>query len=197
MSHPTFTYEFYENEGQEKGLSNVANAIHSVDGYVLRSMHRRCNYDREIAEQAAGFLENEMISRSMGAARTVERPDGKAGYYVDQYNRSSLVDVVIMPYLTSENVQQLSQEHLEKLAEIINGMLQYKPFELVTVHDAFAAHANNINWVRWQYKEILADIADSNLLDDILSQIYGVPGTFNKLSFNLCDQIRNGDMGLC
>ena len=197
MSHATFTYEFYENEGQKKGLSNVANAIHSVDGYVLRSMHRRCNYDCEIAEQAAGFLEIEMISRSMGAARTVERPDGKAGYYVDQYNRSSLVDVVIMPYLTAENVQQLSQEHLEKLAEIINGMLQYKPFELVTVHDAFAAHANNINWVRWQYKEILADIADSNLLDDILSQIHGVPGTFNKLSFNLGDQIRKGDMGLC
>lgn len=197
LDHATFTYEFYENLGQKKGISLPANTIHSFDAYVLRAMHRRCNYDREIAEEAARLIEVEMISRSLGMQRTVTRPAGKAGYYVEQYERSTLADVVILPYLNEENVQQLSQEHLEKLAEIINGMLQYKPFELVTVHDAFAAHANNINWVRWQYKEILADIADSNVIDDILSQINGVPGTFQKLSFNLGDQIRNGDMGLC
>jgi hypothetical protein len=54
-----------------------------------------------------------------------------------------------------------------------------------------------MNWVRWQYKEILADIADSNLLDDLLSQIHGVQGTFNKLSNNLGDVIRNSNYGLC
>lgn len=169
-----------------------------VDAYVLRCMHRRCNYDREVVEQAGQLIEEELLQRSKDEVhRNMTRPAGKAGYYVDQYNRSTLVDVVILPYLNEVNVQQLSQKHLEKLARIVHGMLQYKPFELVTVHDAFAAHANNINWVRWQYKEILADIADSNLLDDILSQIHGVPGTFNKLSFNLGDQIRKGDMGLC
>ena len=197
LDHATFTYEFYENQGQKKGISLPANAIHSVDGYVLRCMHRRCNYNREVAEEAVRIIEVEMIQRSLGAQRTVTQPAGKAGYYVEQYERSTLVDVVIMPYLNEENVQQLSQEHLEKLVEIINGMLQYKPFELVTVHDAFAAHPNNVNWVRWQYKEILADIADSNVIDDILSQINGVPCTFQKFSFNLGDQIRNGDMGLC
>lgn len=196
MGHATFTYEFYENEGTKRGLSNVANAIHSFDAYVLRAMHRRCNYNREIAEEAASLIEVEMISRSLGMQRTVTRPAGKAGYYVEQYERSTLVDVVIMPYLNEENVQQLSQEHLEKLAEIINGMLQYQPFPLVTVHDAFAAHPNNVNWVRWQYKEILADIADSDVLNDILSQLYGMPGTFNKLSFNLGDLVRESEYGL-
>lgn len=198
LDHATFTYEFYENQGQKKGISLPANAIHSVDGYVLRCMHRRCNYNREVVEQAGQLIEEELFQRSKDEVhRNVTRPAGKAGYYVEQYERSTLVDVVILPYLNEVNVQQLSQEHLEKLAEIINGMLQYKPFELVTVHDAFAAHPNNVNWVRWQYKEILADIADSNVIDDILSQINGVPCTFQKLSFNLGDQIRNGDMGLC
>ena len=51
--------------------------------------------------------------------------------------------------------------------------------------------------MRWQYKEILADIAEANVLDDLLSQIYGVPGSFNKLSFNLADLIREGEYGLC
>lgn len=197
LDHATFSYEFYENQGTKTGLSNAANVTHSFDAYVLRSMHRRCNYNREVAENAANLIQIEQMERLMGAKRTVTTPAGKAGYYVKQYERSTLVDIVIMPYLNEENVQQLSDEHLEKLAEIINGMLQYKPFELVTIHDEFKAHANNINWVRWQYKEILADIADSNVLDDVLGQIHGSPGTFNKLSFNLGDQIRAGEYGLC
>lgn len=134
LDHATFSYEFYENQGSKSGLSNAANVTHSVDAYVLRSMHRRCNYDREIAEQAAAWIEIEMLERIMGAKREVSLPSGKAGYYVQQYERSTVPDVVIMPYLNPENLQQLSQEHLEHLARIINGMLQYQPFELVTIH---------------------------------------------------------------
>jgi hypothetical protein len=197
LDHATFTYEFYENQGSKSGLSNAANVTHSVDGYVLRSMHRRCNYDRQVAEQAAMWIEIEMLERLMGAQREVSRPTGKAGYYVDQYERSTVPDVVIMPYLNQENLQQLSQEHLEHLARIINSMLQYQPFELVTIHDEFKAHPNNINWVRYQYKEILADLADSYLLDDILSQLHGKPGMFPKLSQTLGDKIRESAYGLC
>ena len=43
LNHATFTYEFYENLGSKNGLSNAANLIHSVDAYILRNMHRRCN----------------------------------------------------------------------------------------------------------------------------------------------------------
>ena len=197
LDHATFTYEFYENQGSKSGLSNAANVTHSVDAYVLRTMHRRCNYDREIAEQASAWIEIEMLERIMGAKREVSRPSGKAGYYVQQYERSTVPDVVIMPYLNPENLQQLSQKHLEHLAKIINGMLQYQPFELVTIHDEFKAHPNNINWVRWNYKEILADLADSFLLDDLLSQLHGKPGYFPKLDHNLGDKIRESAYGLC
>ena len=121
----------------------------------------------------------------------------KLGYYIDQFSRSTVASAAILPYLDQGTVSCLSTEHLKALAGIVTGMLQYKPFPLVTVHDEFKAHANNINWVRWQYKEILAELADSNLLDDLLSQIMGVPGTFQKLSFNLSAQIRNSNYGLC
>ena len=197
LDHATFTYEFYENQGTKTGLSNAANVIHSVDAYVLRSMHRRCNYDRELAEQVACWIEIEMIERYMGGYREVAIPTGMVGYYVEQYNRSSLADITIMSYLNQENLQQLSKQHLDGLASIINGMLQYQPFELVSVHDEFRAHANNVNWVRWQYKEILAEIADSNLLDDLLSQIHGRQGNFNKLSTTLGTKIRSSAYGLC
>jgi len=197
LDHATFSYEFFENQGSRAGLSNVANLTHSVDGYILRCMHRRCNYDREIAEEANYIIEMELIQRSLGVTRDDLYFDDKVGYYREQYARSTLADIVILPYLNEDTVKCLSTEHIKALAGILEGMLQYEPFDLVTVHDEFKAHANNVNHVRYQYKEILADIADSNVLDDLLSQINNKPGTFNKLSLNLGDLIRKSAYGLC
>jgi hypothetical protein len=198
LDHATFTYEYYDNRGSKSGLSNAANLTHSVDAYILRSMHRRCNYDREVAEKAALLIEIEMIKRSLADVPWIPcQPVGKVLYYVQQYERSTLADITILPFITEDAVESLSSDHLQALAGILNGMLQYQPFELVTIHDEFKAHPNNINWVRWQYKEILAEIADSSLLDDLLSQIHGVPGTFKKLSNNLGDVIRESAYGLC
>lgn len=196
LDHATFSYEFYENQGSRSGLSNVANMTHSMDAYILREMHRRCNYNREVVEEAARVIEVEMITRSLKTVRGPSTLGGQAQYFVEQFERSSLATAAIIPHLTEANVQLVSAEHLETLATIVNGMLAYQPFPLVTVHDEFKAHANNINHVRWQYKEILAEVADSNVLDDLLSQIHGTPGTFNKLSFNLGDQIRKSNYAL-
>jgi len=197
LDHATFTYEYYENQGSKSGLSNVANLTHSMDAWVLRSMHRRCNYNREVAVEAARVIEIEMIERSMGKGPDDNFVSPKVAYYMEQYRRSTLADAVILPHLNSDTVQCLSTQHLEALASIVNGMLQYQPFELVTVHDEFKAHANNMNHVRWQYKEIMAEIAESNVLDDLLSQIHGYPGNFNKLNFNLPELIRESNYALC
>lgn len=196
LDHATFTYEYYENLGQKSGLSNAANVTHSVDAYVLREMHRRCNHDREAIQAAATAIEIELINRSLGQ-QPVAGAKGKLQYYIDQYDRSTLASAVILPYLTQETTQHLSTAHLQTLMEIADGMLQHNPFELVTIHDEFKAHANNVNWVRWHYAEILAEIAASNLLDDILSQLHGTPGNFPKLSSNLPALIKQSNYGLC
>lgn len=198
LNHATFTYEFYENLGTKSGLSNAANLTHSVDAYILRSMHRRCNYNFDMVCDAAGFIEIEMIRRHLSVPKTATvNQAGKAHYYMDQYARSGLADVVILPFINTDVCQLMSTEHLTALAEILEGMLQYEPFELVTIHDEFKAHANNINWVRYQYKEILAEIADSRVLDDLLSQINGQAGQFNKPVSNLSSLIRESNYALC
>jgi hypothetical protein len=196
LDHASFSYEFYENQGSKSGLSNVANLTHSMDAYILRTMHRRCNYDREVAERVADIIEMELIERSMDRARS-GYVNGETEYYIEQYRRSTIADIVILPHLDEDTVQGLDLEHLHALAKILTGMLQYQPFELVTVHDEFKAHANNMNWVRWQYREILAEIAESEVLNDLLGQIHGFSGTFNKLSFNLAEQIRGSAYALC
>ena len=197
LDHATFTYEFYENKGSKTGLANAANVVHSMDAWVLRSMHRRCNYDEPMVKRASMLIQIELMRRLLEPAQELAPFNGKTGYYVEQYTRSTIADVVLLPHLTADSTGQLSTQHLEKLNTIIHGMLQYKPFPLVTVHDEFRAHANNVNWVRYQYKEILADIADSYVLDDLLSQIHGKPGSFTKLSNTLGDKVRQASYALC
>lgn len=197
LDHATFTHEFYDNEGTATGRANVANVVHSVDAYILRSIQRRCNYDVATIINAATVIEIELIKRSLCPGETLlTQPQNELLYYVIQYVRSGMADIVIAPYLDEDAVGCLSTEHLKALNQIIYSMLEYRPFEVITVHDEFKVHPNNANHLRQQYINIFAEIADSNLLDDLLSQVHGMPGHFQKLSTDLSTKIRGSNYAL-
>jgi len=201
LNHSTFTYEYTVNEGTERGLSNAANIVHSIDGYVLRNIHRRCNYDLDIVQTATDHIDSETNLRWHGYSKQQPIPadtnSTMAKYYIEQYDRSTMADPVIFPYVTADAVKYLSDDHLEKLAAIAYAMLDYEPFEVVSVHDEFRCHANNMNHLRKQYINILAELADSDVLSDILSQVYGAPYPITKLSNNLSTLIRGSSYALC
>jgi len=196
LDHATFTYEFYENSGMKKGKSNVANVVHSIDGYILRCIHRRCNYDLEIFGEVFEMIELELLRRSMGTVGFNGNTCNEIDYYIEQYDRSGMVDVVIVPYLDDYAITKMTTKHLQALVEIIGGMLEYKPFEVVTIHDEFKCHPNNMNHLRQQYINVLAELADSNVLSDVLSQILGTSVTYQKLSNDLSRYIRGSNYGL-
>ena len=195
LDHATFTYEYYENVGQLKGRSNAGNVIHSVDSFVLREMHRRCNYNPDVVNYVYAVIQGEFSRRKTGIPE--EEASGKIKYYIDQYLRSSTPSAVILPWINTDTVRYIPWDMLVDLNSICKGMLQHNPFELVTIHDEFTAHANNINWVRWHYREILVELADGDLLQDIFSQIYGESITYNKLSNNLGRLISKSEYALC
>jgi len=200
LDHATFTYEYYENHGTKRGLSNVANVVHSIDAYVLRCIHRRCNYDADVLAVALQALLDEQALRQSGITEQVPRIQDescKIDYYVSQYERSGMADVVIFPYLKDgHQTQFLSDQHINKLVTIGMGMMDYAPFEVITIHDEFKCHPNRMNHLRQQYINIFAELAESNILSDILSQIHGCPGTFPKLSTHLGDLIRESNYAL-
>lgn len=66
-------------------------------------------------------------------------------------------------------------------------------FQLHTIHDSFWAHPNYMNLVRQNYRNILADIASSHLLQSILREITSKPNLkVIKRSKNLAPLIRKG-----
>jgi len=150
------------------------NVIHSIDAFILRELLRRCNYDDAIVSCANELIEAELLERHMNGWTPVQG-DSDIDYFGEQFVRSGQASVVILPFLNSHSIECLGTAHLKALKRITNEMLQYRPFPVITIHDSFAAHANNVNWVRHWYKEILAELADSEVLSDILSQIHESP----------------------
>ena len=195
LDHATFTYEYYVNEGEKTGRANVANVIHSIDAFILRELLRRCNYDDAIVSYANELIEAELLERHMNGWTPVQG-DSDIDYFGEQFVRSGQASVVILPFLNSHSIECLGTAHLKALKRITNEMLQYRPFPVITIHDSFAAHANNVNWVRHWYKEILAELADSEVLSDILSQIHGETGNVPKRMQNLSALIRQSNYAL-
>lgn len=187
----TFTLQYKENEGSERGLSNVANTIHGCDAYLLRGLERRCNYDKRMVEQAREILMSRMACPALPVT------DEKLAYYLPFWNQSKMADVVILPFLTFQNIDQVPHALVTKLLSIVNDMLTYEPFPVITVHDSFGCHANNCDITRYWYKEILADMADSTMLEWLMNQLYQTSGiTYTKLSNDLGDKIRNSNYAL-
>ena len=197
LDHASFTYKLYENVGTKTGLSLAANVVHAIDGYIVREMHRRCNYSEFDVQFGILRIEHEMKLAILRKVRCPFTTIPEIDYYLKQYERSGVVNIAILPYISADSIINLPTKYLYKLVQILKSMLQYKPFEIVTVHDSFASHANNVNWVRWNYKEIMAEIAESNLLNDILTQINGIPCKFNMFSQGgLADKIRKSAYAL-
>ena len=202
LAHSRFTYVYYENAGEEKGVKNVANTTHSVDAYILRSVLRRCNYDKDVVQSAASMIQVELLERSMvswgaGPTLTPKNYSSEIKHYLKRYESNKMPDIYILPYLTPITVRLIDTNHLKKLSSIINDMLKHEPFEVVTIHDDYKCHPNNMNELRYHYREILAELADSTLLADLLSQLHGITGgKVTKLSTDLSKYIRKSNYSL-
>lgn len=72
-----------------------------------------------------------------------------------------------------------------------------KGFEMATIHDSFWCSPNHMNDIRVLYNRILKEIAESNLLQDILNEITGNSnGVYVKFTNDLGTFIENADYAL-
>ncbi len=191
----TMSVQYYENEPEERGISLVANSIHSVDAYVLRSLVRRCNYNPKLVKSTLDLIEIELLERNLDCGREYYL-DLELDRIISLYHKTNMVDVVVINYLTAENIYQVPTDYLKKLTRLLTQVLTHEPFEVITIHDSFGCHANHCNQLRYWYKEILAELVESTVLDSILSELLGEDTTIAKLSNSLGDKIRNSNYGI-
>jgi len=196
-----FKYCWYENEGEERGKKNAANVVHATDAYLLRSLVRRCGYNLEEVINAYKHLSQEHTKRYKE-----NRPDASVGkgffkfdHYLKQYERSLVIDTCILKYINRSTVSLLEKDHIIGLMTACVDMLSHNPFEIVTVHDDFKCHPNNMNYLRHHYNSIMAAICDSDLCTDLLHQVSKVEkpeGGQDRRYTELSNQIKEANYGI-
>lgn len=167
---------FAERCGEKFRVANVANLVHSVDAYVLRSLIRRCSYDQNIVATARALLFSASQVRNQNGSTPCSIEQCTDKRFVSAHQRfiaSNMVEPGTL-YLIAESFKQLeylSTDHIERLLILAEQMLSYAPFDVITVHDEFKCHPNHMNQLRRHYREILSELAESRVLEDILEGI--------------------------
>lgn len=172
------------NEPMEQGLSNGANMTHSVDGMVVRELRGRCMYNPARIEAVIFALDHKGKNEKRHEDHMVMK-------LWSLYEQSGYLSVRILNYLDSMNMGHVNAD---KIKELIHS-LPMKPFKILTVHDCFRVHPNYGNDIRKQYNRVLSDIARSNMLTFLVSQIVGYPVSVDKKD-DIADEILNANYAL-
>ena len=191
--HKVFEYVRTENSPLDFAVKLPANITHSIDGYIVRELVARCNYDIAQLRKVELVLTQQGFDHESGQA--APKPDMMM--YIEQcWRKHGTLSLVGIDHINSWSVTQISEEYRKALLLLVRKTLQKPSFEVITIHDEFKCHPNYMNHVRQTYIDLLAELADSNILDAILSDVNGSPIHVEKLSKNLSKLIRQAEYPL-
>lgn len=168
-----FDVTYRVNQPQEQGRSLGANVTHSIDGLIVREMVRRCNYDPTKIDQLCKLIEDGDL---LGIS-TKTHDDRMVMILWDRYNETGYLSARILDHLNEDNFGLVAPSVISDLLQ----SLPAKPFQVMTIHDAFRCLPQYGNDLRWQYNLQLKLIAESDLLSSIISQLVGRRVQIGKL----------------
>ncbi|ELA08273.1 hypothetical protein MOMA_06916 [Moraxella macacae 0408225] len=157
-----------ENIGTDFGISNIANAIHSIDAYVLRTLVRYCNYHKGKIKHFMSLVDN------------VVYKDVVINDDIQRYKNTGIADISFINNINEDNIKHYPVELINQLYNKCLMLLEHEPFELITIHDSFACSPIHCNRLRHYYNVILAELSNSTVIDDICNQLFGDIATIKK-----------------
>jgi hypothetical protein len=173
-------------KGTKTGQSISPNIIHSTDGMVVREMTRRCSYDSARLEALR------TASLTQDGTRTDRPQDRLLATLLSHHRASGFLSARTLDLIDGENIGLVDRKVLASLID----SLPRKPFPIISIHDCFRCHPNNGNDLRATYNRILSEIAASDLLSFIASQVTGTHRPAAKLG-TISQDILVSDYALC
>lgn len=148
-----------------KGRSLGANTVHSIDGYIVRELSRRCMHNPEqvLRVKTALCYFGDSTVEDTESARMVQT-------LWNHYEKTGMLSARILDYLDEDTVGLLPDR--QPVWELIYS-LPRKPFQVLSIHDCFRVLPHYGNDLRRQYNNLLAELAKGDLLNAILTQITG------------------------
>lgn len=170
-----------------KSLS--ANVVHSIDGMVVREMLRRCCYDpARIAE--VWKLLGRPVQTHVVTPEVTENQKLVMTLW-DRYLETGFLSARILELLDETTIQLVE---LEPVIELLRTLPE-QPFQVLSVHDCFRCLCSYGDDLRRTYNQILHELAQSQILASIVTQISGKPTKVNKLG-DFADQILESNYAL-
>lgn len=112
----------------------------------------------------------------------------------ENYERSGFLSARILDYINEDTLWEVKEP--EKVLKLMNSFPS-KPFEVITIHDSFRVLPNYGNDIRNQYRNILVQLHESNLLMDIMSQATGKNLYEIEKVETFTDEIMNLEYAIC
>ena len=124
------------------------NVTHSCDSLLVRELKRRAGYDRTWMKKVYAEMQNQ-------------------GIHPNLYASEKFVSLRKMRNWKNQSIYVQS-----KLMAIIEHTMNYPTYDVVTIHDEFKCSPVHMSMTRFIYTELLAEIAESDLCQEILRQVY-------------------------
>lgn len=171
-----FEIFYNENIPIEGGRSLGANSIHSVDGFIVREMTRRCDYDPAHIDRIRKIINGQPVPEIKLSKENQAHADQMVQILWARYQDSHYLSARILDYLDPNNLHPAYRAPIKELVD----SLPAKPFKVVSIHDCFRVLPHYGNDLRIQYNNQLMLVARSNILSSIISQILNRPISINK-----------------
>jgi len=176
---------------QPTGRSLGANIVHSLDGLFVREMVRRCSYDPDRVIAAEMVLNDiEIVDNRTSDERKADMR--KIRQLWKHFQQSGFLSARILDHIHNDNAYIVDAAVVNELI----GSLPTKPFQILSVHDCFRCLPNYGNDLRQQYTLLLANLARSNMLSFLLSQLRGEEVQIQKLDPELWKDVMEAEYAL-
>lgn len=166
-----------------------------IDGMAVREILRRCYFDSEKVMEVFDLLTRVNTMPGVDVVDALLYTSKKAQTVKaiwDNYKKSGFLSARIIELLDEKTIWII--DDLEPVKKLMLSLPE-KPFKVLSVHDCFRCHPLYANDLRKQYNQILFDLARSDILSWIVSQICKEEYHLTKMGY-LADQILEANYAL-
>ena len=175
-----YQFKYTVNMPSLEGKSIAANVVHSIDGLLVREVMRRCSYDTTQIDKVRFLLRKPFLH-----ALPKDRPqDELLKTLWSHYQDMGFFSARILDLIDENNLHLIDREPLLKLLDT----LPKAPFPVLSVHDCFRVHPNHANDLRRTVNQVMHEIAASEMLSFITSQLVGYLQPITKMA-DIADRV--------
>lgn len=185
-------------QSSDKGRFLSANLAHSVDGLINREITMRCNFSEDFKNHLKKLL-NLNVNLAENEEKYYKQPKGNFVKFTalwERFKKSGFMSVRLLQYVTEDTLLYVGKEGRNQIRELIDSLPEHT-FEVFSIHDCYRVLPNYGNDLRQQYRYVCKQIADSNMLSDILSSMFDTELDIQKLDNSLGEEVMKSEYAVC